>query len=257
MKLTRLNGDSAWYLELDGTRLLIDPWLEGPAVLAWSPVHRAVLGTPSTPIADAPKADAILLSHPYPDHTHAETLSRLDRTLPVVGSRIVCLVAKLVGGSRPSVPLTVSAPTRVGAIDVHFGRGGWFDPTHNVYLLRGVESGKTLVYTPHGMIPTSGVAERFTAVAGGPVDVLLTSFDLLDLPFWVGGIAKLGLNPALALVDRFQPRFVARTHDGEKPDTGLLSKVQRWEYCRDVSAALGDRPTTYLSPGLGEPVVFA
>ena len=45
---------------------------------------------------------------------------------------------------------TASTPTRaattVGRVAISFFRGGLFDPTHNVYVLEGLDSGETLFY---------------------------------------------------------------------------------------------------------------
>ena len=41
LTLTLLNGDSSWLIEIDGTRLLLDPWLEGAAIIGHPSIHLA------------------------------------------------------------------------------------------------------------------------------------------------------------------------------------------------------------------------
>ena len=257
MRLTRLNHDSSWLVELHGTRILLDPWLLGPSVVAVPFVHRAVLGQPTVPVEALPAADAILLSHPYPDHTNAATLRHLDRRLPVLAGPIALALARLLGGFTNGVRLGDrsfgGAATPFGRVSISYCRAGRFDPTHNVYLLRGLDSGESLLYCPHSMFPTGPAMDAVVADSGGKVDVLLTAFDLLDLPFYLGGIAKLGQEASVALVERFRPSLVLRTHDGEKPDTGFISRVQRWVYCTDVPRLLGTG-VRYAEPPLAVPL---
>lgn len=242
MKLTRLNADSAWLFEIDGTRLLVDPWLDGPAIVGLPAIHRATLGGPAVPIGEVPPAHALLLSHPYPDHTQAATLACLPKDLPVLASPIAGFFAARHGGFREVRRLgdrTFGEPATVfGRISIAYCRAGRLAPTHNVYVLKGLDSGETLLYSVHGMRLAGPQLAAVEAEIGPRLDVLVCSFTHLDLPFYLGGVANLGEAAALDLVDRFRPRWVLQTHDGEKPDTGFISKVAKITRCADVPAAL-------------------
>ncbi|MGD8376322.1 MAG: MBL fold metallo-hydrolase, partial [Acidobacteriota bacterium] len=83
LALTSLNGDSSWLVEIDGTRLLLDPWLEGDATVVHPVLHRARLGGTAVPVEDLPAVEALVISHPFADHLNFPTLRKLPRDLPV------------------------------------------------------------------------------------------------------------------------------------------------------------------------------
>lgn len=240
-----MNHDSAWLMEIDGTRLLVDPWLEGPAVIGMPWIHTMSLTQPPIPVRSLPPADAVLLSHPYPDHTNAATLKRLPRDLPVYSGRIALALARVQGGPPRTCPLEDrthgGTSTEVGRVAISLFRGGRFDPTHNVYVLRGLDSGERVFYAVHAMLLGTRQARAVADELDGRLDALVCSFTHLDLPLWLGGTANLGAEVALKLVERLRPRYVLQTHDQEKPDTGLITRVQKVTRPPDVAAAIAAR----------------
>lgn len=255
LTVTRLNHDSSWLVTLDGTRLLVDPWLEGPAIVGLPAIHRAELGAAAVPVEELPPLDAVLLSHPYPDHTQAATLRRLPTGAPVVGPPISAWFARLHAPFERFSPIRgaglAGGRAEVGRVAITYARGGWFDPTHNVLALRGLDSGATLLYCPHGMV-LGGRGERAVDEAlGGRPDLLLISFTHLDLPGYLGGVANLGDAAALEVIRRFRPRFVASTHDGDKPDTGFIAHRARITRGRDIPGTVAGAGAEPVAPELG------
>ncbi len=222
--------------------MLIDPWLEGAATIVLPAFHQAQLADEPVALQALPKLDALVLALPYPDHTQAATLRRLPRDLPVVAPPIAAWLAWLEGGLRDFRPIRgaglAGGEADVGRVRVTYARGGWFDPTHNVLLFRGLDSGDTVLYCPHGMILGGHGEARISEALRGPPDVLLCSFTHLDLPGWLGGVANLGEQAAVDVIRRFAPRFVTRTHDGVNPDCGFIAAQTTTTRCPDVSAAV-------------------
>ena len=67
-------------LELDyrGTRVVFDPWLNGPAYYGSWHLH-------PKPLTSAQNlcVDAIVITHPHPDHFHIATLDKMDKSTPI------------------------------------------------------------------------------------------------------------------------------------------------------------------------------
>ncbi|MFN7972023.1 MAG: MBL fold metallo-hydrolase [Acidobacteriota bacterium] len=259
LAITSLNADSAWILEVDGARLLLDPWLGGAAVVLVPPIHRLYLSTPVVAPSDLPAVDAIVISHPFPDHCHPATLRSFPRDVPVYAPAAVRpWVWRLrhfekvhVIGNRTRG----AAATTAGNVDLSWCRArGALDTVHNGLVFRGRSSGTSILYAPHAMLldgPTIGATD---AAIGDRLDVLLCSFNLVDLPGYVGGVANLGPEAAFGLVRRYKPRYVSRTHDSTKKDSGLLARVTRIEPPPDFDgslAALGV-PTEAFALGTGQ-----
>ena len=247
-------------VEIDGTRILLDPWLLGPAIVGHPVVHRARLVAPAVPPEDVPPVDALVISHPFPDHCNRTTLRKLSRDLPAFTPTVAWPFVKALGRFRKVTALGNCAgrghPVSAGRVSVAWFRAAAvLDTTHNALVLRGREGGATLVYAPHGL-PVAGPAtdalERYLA---GRLDALLCTFSLVDLPAHLGGVANLGVDAAIALIERLRPRFVVPTHDGDKPDTGFIARATRTTRCRDVVAAVARRvpAAVVVLPVTGQP----
>jgi len=260
LSLTLLNGDSSWLIELDGTRLLLDPWLLGDAILLHPTFHVAHGSADAVRMEDLGRVDALIISHPFADHLSRATLRKLPSDLPAFAPAVVKPFLKWIGGMRNVT--TIPNATRGGEpVAFRSVRLSWcraaapLDTTHNALILRGAESGATIMYCPHGLLlkgPTLAAVER---VLAGRLDALLCSFTLLDLPGYLGGVANLGAEAGAALTARVSPRFLLATHDGEKPDSGFVARVEKIVRCPDIAGALGGRAarTVPVRPRTGEP----
>jgi len=259
LSLTLLNGDSSWLIEIDGTRLLLDPWLEGEAVLLHPAFHVARGTGAAVRLEDLGAVDALVISHPFPDHLNRATLRKLPADLPAFAPAVVKPFVKWVGGLRrvTTIPNATRGKEPVAFRNV---RLAWcraaapLDTTHNALILRGTESGATVMYCPHGILlegPTFAAVER---VLAGRLDALLCSFTHLDLPGYLGGVANLGAEAGAALTARLSPRFLLATHDGVKPDSGFVARVEKITHCRDIAAVVAGRAgrTAVVNPRTGE-----
>lgn len=243
--LTRINNDSSWLLELDGTRLLLDPWLGGPAIVGLPAIHQADLGEPAVPLAELPPWDALVISHPFPDHCQEDTLRALPKDRPAFVPIVAWPRTKRLGRFPDLTVLgnaTRGAPARVvGDVEISYCRAANpFDPTHNALVFRGRQSGCSVVYCPHGLLPATRTLDAVEQRAGGHVDALLCSFTFLDLPFYLGGIANLGVEHGTALVKHLQPRYAFGTHDAPKPDSGFIARIEKLVHPGPLAGLLTD-----------------
>jgi glyoxylase-like metal-dependent hydrolase (beta-lactamase superfamily II) len=259
LQLTLLNGDSSWLIELDGTRILLDPWLDGEAILLHPAFHVAQLGPSVVPLRDLPPVDALVISHPFPDHCNRATLRQLPPELPVYAPAVVKPFAKAVGGFRnvTAIPNSTRGGTAAtaGNVSLFWCRAAApLDTTHNALILRGARSGATVMYCPHGLLDGGPTLKAVERVLAGRLDAFLCSFTRLDLPGYLGGIANLGTEAATAMVARLAPRYVLSTHDGEKPDQGFVARVGKTTRCPDIAAAIVPHAarTAAVAPATGQ-----
>jgi len=259
LSLTRVNADSSWVIELDGTRLLLDPWLEGFATIVHPVIHQASLVGPRLKHEELPQVDTLVISHPFADHLSRPSLRKLPRDLPAFAPAVVRPFLKLLGGfaSVRRIPNGTRGgqPVTTGSIALAWFRAAApLDTTHNALILRGVRSGATVMYCPHGMLPPDRTLAAVEAYLGGRLDVLLCSLLRLDLPWYLGGVANLGVDAGIALANRLKPRYLMQTHDGEKPDVGFIARAATITPCRDLAAAVAGRSLApaAVTTGVGE-----
>lgn len=232
LALTRVNHDSSWLIELDGTRILLDPWLMGPAIVGLPFIHQADLAEPGLPVDQLPEWHGLVISHPFADHCQVDTLGALPKDRPVFVPAVAWLRTKRLG-RFPSITVLSdgtrgAAPKVLGEVEISYCRASSpFDPTHNGLVFRGRQSGRSVVYCPHGLLVGTKTVERVQERAGGKVDALLCSFSFLDLPFYLGGIANLGVEHGKRLVEHLKPTYTFCTHDAPKPDSGFIARIEK------------------------------
>jgi L-ascorbate metabolism protein UlaG (beta-lactamase superfamily) len=100
-------GHATVLIELDGVALLTDPLLRE----RFGHVRRI-----APPVRDAPRADAILVSHAHRDHLDLPSLARLPRDVPILASRAAAEVMR--GAGRAVTALAPGERVRVGAVEV-------------------------------------------------------------------------------------------------------------------------------------------
>lgn len=220
--------DNSWFLDLSGTRLVIDPWLEGEEVdyVRWLNVqwHR------TAPLAyeAVPSFDLVLITQKYPDHYHEETLQKLAPALVMAPASLGSRLKRLL----PDATLHLFSPearehVHGGLRITHLPTRRRVDPIYDAYLL---EAGQEVVLVAnHGI---SLDAEHLQALEErGPCDLLMSPFNHYKLPALLGGVVAPGLAGLEALVEATQPKHIVQTHDEPKHGRGLvpmLAKVERF-----------------------------
>lgn len=216
MNLTYLDSNS-WLIEMDGKRILLDPWLVGDLVFnnqAW--LFKSKKNHPQ-PIPQ--NIDLILLSQGLEDHAHPPTLKKLDRDLPVVASPNAAKVVEKLGYTNVT-SLDHEEDFQLGEqIEIKAVPGSPIGPTltENGYIIKGLESGKSIYYEPHG-----NHSDTLKDVA--PIDVIITPLISLKLPV-VGAVIK-GQEAALKVCQQLNPQVIISTAAGGDVDTeGMLVSI--------------------------------
>ena len=78
LKLRRLNMDTSWQISWGQTNLLIDPWLVGTEIDGFAWFNEQWHATKPKEIHTLKDYQAILISQPFSDHCHEETLHQLN-----------------------------------------------------------------------------------------------------------------------------------------------------------------------------------
>ena len=77
-------GANSWLIELQGIKILIDPWLKGD--LIFPPGEWLIKGELESSRKIPEDINLILLTQGLADHAHEETLRLFDLGIPVIGS---------------------------------------------------------------------------------------------------------------------------------------------------------------------------
>ena len=251
MNLTYLDSNS-WLIELDGKRILLDPWLVGDLVFnnqEW--LFKSHKNNPQ-PIPE--NIDMILLSQGLEDHAHPPTLKKLDRDLLVVASPNAAKVVRKLGYTNVT-SLDHGEVFQLGEqIEIKAVPGSPIGPTlvENGYIIKGLESGKNIYYEPHG-----NHSDCLKEVA--PIDVIITPLVSLKLPL-VGAVVK-GQKAALEVCKRLNPQVIISTAAGGDVDIeGMLVSIIQSEGTVETFnhlLAQNNLSTKAIDPQSGETIELA
>ena len=204
MQLTYLDSNS-WLIEIDGKRILLDPWLVGE--LTFGNMTWLFRGKKNNPQPIPENIDLILLSQGLEDHAHTPTLKQLDRTIPVVASPNAAKVVKEFGYADITALEHGESFSLGDRVEIQAVPGSPIGPTlvENGYIIKGLESGKNIYYEPHGY-------HSETLKDAEPIDVVITPIISLKLPL-LGAIIK-GQKTALEVCRWLKPQVILATAAG-------------------------------------------
>ena len=216
MNLTYFDSNS-WLIEIDGQRILLDPWLVGELTFSNAPwLFRGKKNNPQ-PIPD--NIDLILLSQGLEDHAHPPTLKTLDKQIPVVASPNAAKVVKELGYATVTTLDHEESFELGNRVSIKAVPGSPIGPTltENGYIIRGLESSKSIYYEPHGYHSDS-------LKNAAPIDVIITPIINLKLPL-LGAVIK-GQNAALQVCKWLNPQVILSTAAGGDLDfSGLIVSI--------------------------------
>jgi len=219
MKVQRLNMDNSWWIEINNTKLLIDPWLHGKEVdfFSWfnTQWHK------HTPIEykDLPKFDYVLITQKYPDHFHKETLLKLNPSKFIVPQSIEEKIRKLFPKAEIISFGHHNKEFEIGDVTCKwFPTSRKIDPIYDALLLS--DDVESVFIATHGY-----TFSNTTQQPSKPVTLLISPFNFYKLPFFLGGTVSPGIKGLQYLNDVLQPSYIAATHDEDKHAEGIVSKL--------------------------------
>ncbi|MGL5035393.1 MAG: MBL fold metallo-hydrolase [Microcystaceae cyanobacterium] len=251
MRLTWFDSNS-WLIEVNEQRILLDPWLVGSLIFGDAPWLFKGDKNRSYPIPD--RLSLILLSQGLADHSHPETLEKLDHTLPVLGSVNAAPVVKKIGFTNVTAIAPGESFILNEALEIRAFAGYPVGPTtiENAYLITDLKTGYKLYYEPHGF--HSAEIKKI-----GSVDVVLTPIVGASLLHLIPILQ--GQKTSLELCQRLQPKIIIPTSAAADIQyTGIVGKIFREEGAiADFRQLLKEAQlsTEVLTPQPGEPLELA
>jgi len=222
MRLQRLNMDNTWHFTSQGRSIVIDPWLEGVEIDYFPWFNTQWHRTPPVRYGQVPDFEAVLITQKYPDHFHTKTLETLNPKLVFAPDSLRKQLSRIL----PDTEVRTFTPR-----ETHLRWGDWslqwfhttrrIDPIYDAVLIdNGTQS---LFIATHGFQLSEGHQKQLQGAS--PVHILMSPFNRYRLPSLLGGLVSPGLDGLKTLVQHTQPNVIVRTHDEDKHNKGIVSKL--------------------------------
>ncbi|AAQ00232.1 MULTISPECIES: MBL fold metallo-hydrolase [Prochlorococcus] len=231
-------GSSSWFINLDGLRILIDPWLTGD--LFFAPGPWLINGRLNTKITVPKTIDLLLLTQGLPDHAHPASLKLLDRSIPSICSYSAGRVLEKLGFSNKT-SLKPGQSKNLDQTFIEATEGAAVPGLENGYIV----SSKNFSFyiEPHGFLDEKIKPRR--------LDAVFTPVINLKLPL-AGAFIK-GKYVLPKLIKKFQPKKVfASTTGGDASFTGLLNYLISIDGCNEEASNFIKDKAEFINPKVGE-----
>jgi hypothetical protein len=236
LKIKRLNLDTSWHIEWNGTSLLLDPWLVGSEVDYFPAFNKQWHKTPPTKIEQLDPYDAILISQHFSDHCHEETLKLLKKENLLCTPKALQRIKKTFTNLEIQTIPSFSENKWLKFKDLEIS---WLPaPKKMSASFSGIiirNENDCIVYCPHSYDLLDShlrQLEKLNTV------LLITSFSTFKLPFFLGGYVNPGMKQAQQLIAKTNPNFIMATHDENKYASGIVKKIAKVNYPNSDELAL-------------------
>ncbi len=227
-------GANSWLIELDKTRILIDPWLNGD--LTFPPgdwLIKGVLGKES----EVPSGiDFLLLTQGQPDHAHPPTLEKIDKCVPVIASQAASKVVSQIGFTTIKT-LKPGEYFKKHNLKIQATSGASVPNIENGYI---IDSSLGSIYIePHGFLDKK--------IKPRNIDLLITPVIDFSLPL-AGKFIK-GKTVLPQLLKLFNPKTIlASTTGGDIKFTGIINNLIKVEGSVEDISLLKGTSTKLINP---------
>ncbi len=227
-------GANGWLIEIDNTRILIDPWLNGD--LTFPPGDWLIKGELSKEIDIPREIDFLLLTQGQPDHAHPPTLKRLNRNIPVIGSEAACKIVSKLGYTKIHKLKPGDSFTNTN-LNIQATSGASVPNVENGYIIdQGLDS---IYIEPHGFLDKN--------ISPRNIDLIITPVIDFSLPL-AGKFIK-GKSVLPQLLRLFNPSTImASTTGGEIKFTGIINNLIKVDGSVDDVNLLKGSNTNYINP---------
>ena len=226
MNFKKLNDDCSWLWELNGIKIIVDPWFTPSQIDGHRLFSEQFHQSPQPSVSNLPHINFLFISNPFTDHCNKETLLQFDSSIPLIAKESILKKISKWNHFRKLIPLQ-DAPFTIK----EFKPGRFLDLVHSAFLFE-MEEG-TILFAPHG------AKGRDLS----KVDVLITTTTRYYLPFWLGGTVNLGIKNAELLYRQSEAKLFLSTHDEQKIGKGFVEKWAKKEYVTNANFV------TYLKAG--------
>lgn len=221
--------DNSWQIRWEDTSILLDPWLTGSEIDGFSWFNEQWHVKEPVSIEETGANDLVIVSQPYSDHCHAETIRKLAYTslIAVKPAR-----KRLLKELAPAAPEIIEIPDakegwlKKGKLEIaKLSPDRWIDPIYHAILIK--EDNKAICYAPHGFALNDA---QLTVTDQLDVRLLITTFTHFRLPAILGGVINMGVDGMQKLAAQIRPAQIINTHDEQKHGKGLVMKIAKAEY---------------------------
>lgn len=244
MEIQRLNMDNSWLIRWGGLSIMLDPWLVGSEVDGFRWFNEQWHVTDPVPLADIGRTDIVLVSQPYSDHCHSETMRLLlyDQLLAVKPAK------KRLQRENPSLKDIIVIPDAtiewltIGSLQIgELIPDRWIDPIYHAIIIR--EGTEAILYAPHGFVLNE---TQLAAVRGLHFKLMITTFTYFKIPAILGGIVNPGMEAVKKLAAQTKPDHIVNTHDEQKKGKGLIVKIAEAVYTDTLDLSRQDKRIIHL-----------
>tara|TARA_Y100001968_G_scaffold230126_1_gene212939 strand:- start:2084 stop:2815 length:732 start_codon:yes stop_codon:yes gene_type:complete len=229
-------GANGWVVELDKVRILIDPWLIGD--LTFPPGDWLIKGELLKEFDIPRNIDFLLLTQGQPDHTHAPTLEKINKGIPVIASCAAGKVAKKIGFTKINT-LKPGEIFKNNNLIIEATSGASVPNIENGYI---IDLGSDSIYIePHGFLDKKIRARN--------IDLVITPVIDFSLPL-AGKFIK-GKTVLPQLIKLFNPNTIlASTTGGDISFTGILNNLITVDGSVEDNSLFKDSNTKLINPKL-------
>ena len=227
-------GANGWLLELNKTRILIDPWLKGD--LTFPPGDWLIKGQLGKETEVPSDIDFLLLTQGQPDHAHPPTLEKIDKKIPVIASQAASKVLSNLGFYKINI-LKPGDRFKNKNLNIQATSGAPVPNIENGYI---IDSGLDSIYIePHGFLDKK--------IKSRNIDLLITPVIDFSLPL-AGKFIK-GKTVLPQLIKLFNPTTVlASTTGGDIKFTGIINNLIKVDGSVEDVSLFKDTCTSLINP---------
>ena len=227
-------GANGWLIELNKTRILIDPWLNGD--LTFPPGDWLIKGKLGKESEVPSNIDILLLTQGQPDHAHPPTLEKIDKSITVIASKAASKVVTKLGFAKINT-LNPSETIKEKNLIIQATSGASVPNIENGYIIDS-ELGSIYI-EPHGFLDKT--------IEPRNIDLVITPVIDFSLPL-VGRFIK-GKTVLPQLIKLFNPKVIlASTTGGDITFTGVINNLIKVDgSVEDISLFKGTN-TSLINP---------
>ena len=227
-------GANGWLLEMNKTRILIDPWLNGD--LTFPPGDWLIKGELDKEI-DVPRdIDFLLLTQGQPDHAHPPTLEKINKDIRVIASETASHVVNRIGFKKINT-LKPGETFKDNDLKIQATSGASVPNIENGYI---IDLGKDSIYIePHGFLDNK--------IKPRNIDIIITP--VIDFSLPLAGKFIRGKTVLPLLLNLFNPSTIlASTTGGDISFTGIINNLIKIDGSVDDYTLFKDTSTNFINP---------
>ena len=227
-------GANGWLIEMDKTRILIDPWLNGD--LTFPPGDWLIKGELAKEIKVPKDINFLLLTQGQPDHTHPPTLKKIDKGIPVIASPAASKVVSKIGFTKINT-LKPGEIFKNNNLNIQATSGASVPNIENGYI---IDLGLDSIYIePHGFLDKK--------IKPRNIDLIITPVIDFSLPF-AGKFIK-GKSVLPELIKLFNPSTIlASTTGGDIRFKGLINNLIKVDGSVEDKSLLENTTINLINP---------